>query len=340
MEGFDDTEVNIRRAAGSLWQKDQLAIARINNNEALLAYPPRSRDFDFLDNHVHEPRGYLNLTLRTSLGPIDRLWSTRNSQSQPRRVNNTLKENYAELGGVNAPSDPKPSQKSIVAQESDSQPASSRPTLKPLDTALLTPASSSRTSATHISDPGPTLPRKNNLSDTMDLDPRPNRGPTSSGGLNTAINTPISALNSPVLQSPSESPAMKRKSLPPADPMDLDTPHKPAAASGNAAVNPSLPQMDLDRFFRKKFGITFEKLADKKAQMETIFYVWFPENSERVQQEKKQVMDFLHKHTSLLFSNSVDVHWERFVQIVKKRTLQGVVLVCFPFPRFILLTLM
>ncbi|KAL2812122.1 hypothetical protein BJX63DRAFT_397631 [Aspergillus granulosus] len=76
VEGFDDTEPRIRTVADILQQNSLLAIAQINNREddALLAYLPRSAVFGFLDDTPSRPgRGYLRLALRSYLGPLDRL---------------------------------------------------------------------------------------------------------------------------------------------------------------------------------------------------------------------------------------------------------------------------
>jgi chromo domain-containing protein 1 len=103
----------------------------------------------------------------------------------------------------------------------------------------------------------------------------------------------------------------------------------PAPDGSNLDATP-----DLDELLYSKFGISFKKLATisntDKPQRAEMFFVWFPGDSELVRNEKELILAFLRKHTSLLFSNSVDVDWERFVAMVKKNTMQGVVLVCFP----------
>ncbi|KAL4802784.1 hypothetical protein BDV18DRAFT_61155 [Aspergillus unguis] len=344
IEGFNDNEANIHRAAVSLWQKDQVAIARINDREVLLAYPPGSRDFDFLDDAGHHPKGYLNLALRGALGPTDRLWSIagnshhHSAEHNSTGMNMTPKDSAHELTAVNKSSNVELRQSSNVAQKSDVQSSITlRPTLKPLNTTLPTPApstSSFNSPATQVPDRGLAIQQQNNLStDTMELELRPAKASTSENtGMNTTTVTPNSVLNSPIIDNSS----MHGDNLPLNDPMDIDSRPTPAPAPGHAKINhtqvsPATNPIDLDVLFRDKFGITFQKLAsfgrlDKKVQMETIFYVWFPDDSRQVENEKELILEFLHKHTSLLFSNNVDVHWSRFVNIVRKKTMQGVVL--------------
>ncbi|KKK18710.1 hypothetical protein ARAM_001211 [Aspergillus rambellii] len=80
VEGFDDTEPEIYKAAENLRRKNLIAICYLSKgqNNVLLAYPPQSPDFHFLDDGSTSqlaPR-YLNLVLRSSLAPISQLGLT------------------------------------------------------------------------------------------------------------------------------------------------------------------------------------------------------------------------------------------------------------------------
>ncbi|KAI9372168.1 hypothetical protein BJX61DRAFT_459966 [Aspergillus egyptiacus] len=97
IEGYNDTEPNIRKAAETLWQGDLAAIAVLNKtNHVLLAYPPSSPSFKFLhSDHRETEKGYLHLILRGSLGSGNRLKSkSRNIHFDLSEVGNTAKSGH------------------------------------------------------------------------------------------------------------------------------------------------------------------------------------------------------------------------------------------------------
>lgn len=264
----------------SLWQANHVAIAHINHgrwDEILLAYPPGSPDFNFLDADASwSERGYLHLTLRGPLGPMARLNSGAKIYPHLREMNNT--STGGNLRPVNVPRGVKPSRSIGVAQE-NTKPSTSLPTLDLPDTSICTPHSSSNSPTTSIVSSKSAVQKAIPSTESMNH----NAGPTQA----------------------------------------------PAPDGSNLRTAP-----DLDELLYSKFGISFKKLATisntDKPQRAEMFFVWFPDDSELVRNEKELILTFLKKHTSLLFSNSVDVDWERFVTMVKKNTMQGVVLVCFP----------
>ncbi|KAL4916091.1 hypothetical protein BDW62DRAFT_203094 [Aspergillus aurantiobrunneus] len=276
IEGFNDNEPKIRKVAKSLWQDNRVAIAYINagwRKEVLLAYPPRSRDFNFLDADPSGPeQGYLNLTLRSALGPLDRLRSNAEKvRPHLAEANNLAKNVHFEPTKVNGSSGVKPSRNLDVAQDTIGQ-FSAASTLSPPDTAIYTPSTSLESTDKTIVQGPIHLP-----TEPMNLDHRPSQVPT-----------------------PSHTRAI------------CDT------------------ALDLDNLFRTKFGITFEGLStlggSDKPQRAEMFYVWFPGDSELIRNEKELCMRFLKQHTPLLYSNSDASDWEKFVTMVKKNIMQGVVL--------------
>ncbi|KAL4960303.1 putative Chromo domain protein Chp1p [Aspergillus stella-maris] len=302
IEGFDDNEPDIRRAAEVLWQRDQVAIARINSHEVLLAYPPRSPVFSFLDDDPYKvEQGYLNLTLRGALRSIKRLRTAENAEAnyyQPAIVS-AVESGHPEPAGVNTAD---PLRGFNVAQESAEQFSASTSTLDHPDTAVHATSSfvdspktlfASDESIVHRTSPPST--------DLMDVDNAPSQRPT----------------NKDVLH---------QKKVLAADTMDLDKP--PTQTSTPVDVGPKPDTvLDLDEHFAIKLGFTFEKLSsintpDKPRRAE-LFYVWFPEDFKG---ERELVMMFLKKHTPALYSNSVDSDWDRFTFTVNKSMMQGAVL--------------
>ncbi|KNG87052.1 hypothetical protein ANOM_004483 [Aspergillus nomiae NRRL 13137] len=76
VEGFDDSEPDIYRFAKDLSQKGLVAISmpEIPGHDVLLAYPPDSEDFGFLDGDFRGPGDvFLHTAVRSQLGPIERL---------------------------------------------------------------------------------------------------------------------------------------------------------------------------------------------------------------------------------------------------------------------------
>jgi chromo domain-containing protein 1 len=286
VEGFDDTEPKIRKAAETLWQKNLVAIAHLNNErgEVLLAYPPRSPDFSFLDAAPKPEQGYLNLALRSALGPMDRLSSSaRSSRSHLTEMDKTTKSNPNEQPKVSRKIGVKPLRNFDAAQENVGQSPSASPSFDTQDTGVPTPSLVQ-------SKPGARISSRTNNSTVQDT----SHFSHESKDIDNWATQP---------------------STPP-----------PAGARSDAAI-------DLDEIFRRDFGITFETLATlssmEKAQRVEMFYLWFPEESESVRNERDLIESFLKKHTTLLYSNRYEMDWERFVTICKKNSMQGVVLVCF-----------
>ncbi|KAL2868736.1 putative Chromo domain protein Chp1p [Aspergillus lucknowensis] len=113
IEGFSDTEPKIRKAAKALQQNNLVAMAQINNTwrDVLLAYPPSSPHFGFLDAVSDgSSERYLNIALRSSLGSLDKLnvvdkssSGARSSHSQSTEVNNTAKNGSFDSTRVTKP---------------------------------------------------------------------------------------------------------------------------------------------------------------------------------------------------------------------------------------------
>ncbi|KAI9038353.1 putative Chromo domain protein Chp1p [Aspergillus affinis] len=74
IEGFNDTEQNVFRMAQDLGQRGLLAVSipDLGFQNVLLAYPPDSRDFSFLQNNFNRrPESCLYFTARSHLNPIE-----------------------------------------------------------------------------------------------------------------------------------------------------------------------------------------------------------------------------------------------------------------------------
>ncbi|KAL4821576.1 hypothetical protein BDW67DRAFT_151074 [Aspergillus spinulosporus] len=300
IEGYDDTEPHIQKAAEILFSENKAAIAHIGSREVLVAYPPGSPPFSFLGD-TPQPRGYLTLALRDTLGPVNRLLrlSEQYSNYHSAGVNNTVKSGHRESTLINAPGPRKQPRDFDVAQQSTGQSSTASPTLNVRNTAFSPPLESAMAQTqTNIS------PVRNSHA--------------------TSLNSSIQVLTdtSNVLEC-----------LTPADSMNLD-PHPTQALTpghSSSGTESAAARVDLNELFLNGFGITFEKLAaiggtDKKSQRAKVFYVWYPEDSLVVKDEKDLITRFLRIHTRLLFSNSVNVDWERFTTMVNESNMHGVVL--------------
>ncbi|KAL4907421.1 hypothetical protein BDW74DRAFT_189809 [Aspergillus multicolor] len=134
VEGFNDTEPLIRPVAEQLWKENKIAIAHINSQEILIAYPPGSPDFSSLGQTV-QPRGYLSLALRSTIGPIHSLRLIEQiSYSRVTGANNAARTGHAESTMVAASDVRKTSRNFDVAQGSIGQPSTASPKLATPDT--------------------------------------------------------------------------------------------------------------------------------------------------------------------------------------------------------------
>ncbi|KAL4972570.1 hypothetical protein BDW66DRAFT_120518 [Aspergillus desertorum] len=314
IEGFDDTEPRIRKAAETLWHENKAAIAHVDSQEVLVAYPPGSPPFSFLGD-TPQPRGYLTLALRDTLGSVNRLLkiSGQYRYHHSAEVNNKVKSDRRELTLVTASGAGEPSHDFGIAEQFEQSSAAS-PTRVVPDTALYA---------------SPTL-----RSSMAQLPPKP------TPVLNPAmaqIQTSLSTVRKS--HAPSLTSSMRvltnksniRESHAPVDPMNLNAHSTQPPTPGHTGTESAAVWVDLNKLFLDEFSITFEKLAtiggtDKKTQRAKVFFVWYPEDSQVVKDEKDLLMRFLKIHTRLLFSNSVDVDWERFTTMVNENTMQGVVL--------------
>ncbi|KAL5052143.1 hypothetical protein BDW71DRAFT_170259 [Aspergillus fruticulosus] len=300
IEGFDDTEPHIREAAETLWHENKAAIAHIDSQEVLVAYPPGSPPFSFLGD-TPQPRGYLTLALGDTLGSVNRLLriSEQYSYHHSAEVNNKVRSGYCESTLMTASGAGKPSRDFDIAQQTIEQSSAAPPTLVVPDTALY---------ASPIMDSA-MAQVQTNLSTV-----RKSHAP--SLGSSIRILTNISNV---------------RECHASADPMNLDPHLTQAPTPGHTGTESAAAWVDLNKLFLKEFGITFEELAtiggtDKKAQWAKAFYVWYPGDSQVVKDEKELITRFLKSHTRLLFSSSVSVDWERFTTMVNESTMRGVVL--------------
>jgi chromo domain-containing protein 1 len=302
IEGFDDTEPHIQKAAETLYSENKAAIAHIGSKEVLVAYPPGSHPFSFLGD-TPQPRGYLTLALRDTLGPVNRLLriSEQNSYYHSAEVNNTVKSGHRESTLMIASGPRKPPRDFDVAQQSTGPPSTASPSLNVPDTALSRGLDSAM-AQTQTN----TSPVQNSHAQSL------------------SSSNQVSTDTSDVLEC-----------FTPADSMNLDPHPTEALTPGHSRTESAAARVDLNKLFLNRFGITFEKLAaiggtDKKAQRAKVFYVWYPEDSQVVKDEKDLITRFLRVHTRLLFSNSVNVDWERFTTMVNENNMHGVVLVCPP----------
>ncbi|RDW70733.1 putative Chromo domain protein Chp1p [Aspergillus mulundensis] len=286
IEGFDDTESLIRPVAEQLWKENKIAIAQINPNQVLLAYPPGSVHFSFPGETV-PPRGYLFLALRNIFGPIHNLrLNERISYPPLTEVNNALKNGHAELTMATVSSGQKASRNFNVAQGSIGQPSTASPK-------LTTPDTSTYAQSPTLNSPIAQFP--NNISTTREIHASTKR---------THLDIrPTKAL--------------------------------PQGRTGSefTETKAELSKEELDKLFLTRFGITFEKLTfsngtDKRNQTK-VFYIWYPDDSQAVKDEEKQLTNFLGKHKQLWFTNStnrLDKGWEKFMNLVTGNTMHGVVL--------------
>ncbi|KAL6237187.1 hypothetical protein BDW75DRAFT_92725 [Aspergillus navahoensis] len=302
IEGFDDTEPHIRKAAETLWHENKAAIAHINSQEVLVAYPPGSPSFNFLGD-TPQPKGYLTLALRGTLGSVSRLLriSEQYSYHHSAEVNKTVKPDHRESTVMTASGAGKPLRDFDIAQQTIEQLSAASPTL---DSAM----------AQLPPKPPPVLNPGMAQVQTNPSTVRKSHAPTSSSSVQVLTNT-----------------SDVREIGAPADLMNLDAHPTQAPTPGRTGTESAAARVDLNKLFLNEYGITFEELAtiggtDKKAQRAKVFYVWYPEDSQIVRDEKELLTRFLKIHTRLLFSNSVSVDWERFTTMVNENTMQGVVL--------------
>ncbi|KAL3476793.1 hypothetical protein BJX99DRAFT_136865 [Aspergillus californicus] len=286
VEGFNDTEPKIRNAAEKLWQNNLIAIAQLNSKlnglssedpEVLLAYPPGSPSFNFLDDNG-TVNGYLNIALRTSLGPLDGLnLRPRHPGSHLTELNNTTPSGQSNTSKVTRPSGVKVLGNFEVAQEN-----------------VL---------------PSPTASFRTGMLDAV-----------------VPIRPPVPSKPSSQL---ANSPLQEAVSLP-IEPMDPDIRRPQGPAPHHNGTELDLKTSDIDSYFRNQLGITFEALATQggteKSQRKVIVYIWFPEVSENVTQERDLIFKFLKPKTKLLYSNRVEEDWERFVMTCSEANMQGVIL--------------
>ncbi|KAL4741054.1 hypothetical protein BDV11DRAFT_168606 [Aspergillus similis] len=311
IEGSDDTEPHIQKVAETLFRENKAAIAHIGSQEVLVAYPRGSPPFSFLGD-TPQPRGYLTLALRDTLGPVNRLLRIIKQYSyyHSAEVNSTVKSGRRE-STLTAPGAWKPSRDFDVAQQSTGQSSTASPTLVVPDTAL-SPALDSAMTQVPLKPPV--------------LHPAMAQTQTN---ISTVRNSHAPSLSSSIQISTNTSNVLER--FAPADSMILDPHPARALTPGNSGTESATARVDLNKLFLNGFGITFEKLAaiggtDKKAQRAKVFYVWYPEDSQVVKDEKDLITRFLKIYTRLLFSNSVSVDWERFTTMVNENNMHGVVL--------------
>ncbi|KAH8431926.1 putative Chromo domain protein Chp1p [Aspergillus melleus] len=127
------------------------------------------------------------------------------------------------------------------------------------------------------------------------------------------------------LVNPILSPSSDKSSDSFGEPMEIDhpppSPVGPASPVTDSDHEPSLPgtgqdaaDFDLDKFFRKNYGVTFSMLLDSKQTAG--FYVMYPGHSENADQQCAEqcqiVMEFLQKHTSQTYSSRQSKDWETF----------------------------
>lgn len=126
-----------------------------------------------------------------------------------------------------------------------------------------------------------------------------------------------------------------RSALPPV--RELNRPTRQAIASSPVAASPPVsrsvapPSVDIHAMFKDQFGITFQELATVQGsmgpQVVQIFYLMFPLDDEKIEEEYQVVTEFLKRcgDDIVIYSNRQQDDWKKFI---KSRN-DGVVLVCF-----------
>ncbi|KAL5336269.1 hypothetical protein BJX70DRAFT_373160 [Aspergillus crustosus] len=277
VEGFDDTEPNIRQAAATLWQHNLIAIAEITSydrkkdilrEDVLLAYPPHSPDFAFLeDGPQPSGRGYLNLTFRSCLGPIGWLRvKCENNQYNLTEVTNSVKSSHSESLNVITANNVKVHRSLDHSPKSIRQSPIASPTFEIFDRGVFAPS--------------------------------PNQ-------------------TRPDFQYPVDKPGMQRPSSLSTELMDLDTqptraqgPDRTMSYADTSLDLKGLFRASFDITFEALANINGSEKG-KANRVETV-YVWYPQDSELVRQEGKLLLEFLKQYTPLSFSNAHEGDWDKF----------------------------
>ncbi|KAA8643646.1 putative Chromo domain protein Chp1p [Aspergillus tanneri] len=282
IEGFDDTEPNIYRMARDLRQRRLLAVSfpEREPQNILLAYPPDSADFSFLQDNLRRRSDvflYLSVRsafkphLRPSFYPQRKQWTNTNTSARPPLssasleridVRNRVERFRTTQDGANDHDD-------TISVEVPNPPFPQEQTSHNQST--IETERNEAQEASHIE--GPSLPTAENASvdigEPMDLD-QPAQLPLTTSGPTNEESTP---------------PGL------------------------------SASDFDLDAWFDVQYGVTFETLLDSKKTAG--FYVMYPGDSgnpdKQCNEQCEILMVFLQKHTTQTYSSHQPKDWETLI---------------------------
>ncbi|KAE8419428.1 hypothetical protein BDV36DRAFT_137529 [Aspergillus pseudocaelatus] len=179
VEGFDDSEPDIYRFGQELTRRNLVAICipEIQGHDVLLAYPPNSEDFGFLDGDFRGPRDvFLHTAVRSALGPIERLaFGSLQGQRGHLTETTTGAVNSSQINTIVANKQASEAQRELVSLNQDNRPSiiefpNARIGLEPRPhTKTVTSLTNRRTSSDSI----PGLQRRSPGIDHMGIDQGP-----------------------------------------------------------------------------------------------------------------------------------------------------------------------
>ncbi|RHZ72359.1 hypothetical protein CDV55_106049 [Aspergillus turcosus] len=365
IEGFDDTEPSIYRIGEELRRNELVAILYPDpdstTENVLLAYSPKSSDFEFLNAGRAEFRSpadvFLNVAVRSPLREFDTITARRERKRLHAESHKPVP--LALTNSPNVPSRARPTgvvatRPRSVGVPDVSTPEAVRPVNEisklriqaPTDSKVMTPKAFEASDVTKQLDATNDSGSRNTSSVTPkiltqlpgahNLQAAPQKTPQELEHVNLAVQDP--AQETDALLSTSETPLPKQTitqpgTAPQADPGSHSTVTHDTSMTKSIAddvKSPSKPSIentvDLDVFFREQFSVTYDLLASvndaKKPTKAQVFYLMFPAESEVVQQEYELMHEFLKRHKAVTYSSRLPEDWERFARTIQK----GVVL--------------
>jgi chromo domain-containing protein 1 len=328
----------------------------------LLAYSPKSSDFEFLNPesaHSRSPADvFLNVAVRSPLREFNTITARRERKRLHGESHKPVPLALTECPDV--PSRARPTgavatRPRPVGVPDVSAPEAVRPVKEisklriqiPTDSKVMTSNASEASDVTKqldaTNDSGSTntssvTPKiSTQIPGAQNLQAASQNTPRESGHVNLAVQD--SAQETASLLSASETPLPKQTITQPGTAPEAD-PGSPSTIQHDTSMtqaiaddvkSPSKPSIentvDLDAFFREQFGVTYDLLASvndsKKPTKAEVFYLMFPKESEVVQQEYELMYEYLKRHKAVTYSSRLPEDWERFARTIQK----GVVLV-------------
>lgn len=356
IEGFDDTEPSIYRIGEELRRNELVAILYPDpdstTDNVLLAYSPKSSDFEFLNADRAEFRSpadvFLNVAVRSPLREFDTITARRERKRLHAESHKPVP--LALTNSPDVPSRARPTgtvatRPRSVGVPHVSAPEAVRPVNEisklrlqiPADSKVMTPKAfeASDSGSTNTSSVTPKISTQ--LPGAHNLQAASQNTPREPDHVDLAVQDP--AQESGSLLSTSETPLPKQTITQPGTASEADS-GSPSTVKHNTSMtqaisddvkSPSKPSIentvDLDAFFREQFSVTYDLLASvndaKKPMKAQVFYLMFPAESEVVQQEYELMHEFLKRHNAVTYSSRLPEDWERFARTIQK----GVVLV-------------